>query len=335
MNSEDQFNQLARRDNELHALASRGRWRSLVIMILAFVPAPFLVMLTNDDRSLLGVIPVGIACVVATSYSWTKWQRRPEDAQFVAFVGLDRRRQWATYRSMRHGTEIDDPVVLTIIESIHHHLRRSLAVVVATILAIAAIAVALVEAAGNDVSFWVPAARDGGWRSHRRTSLGHQSSRHRHRPQPAALRQAPKLVSVARPRLPMPFGDLSARMGRRALAHRGLICPSSCNPYNPSPVDHVRARAGLGCGVALAQVRTVVCTRSGQLPHRRNHGLPGFVRVPEPGVHHNRRAALSRTFQIQRTTADIECLLNGALSQRPATAASRQRSKKSARRHRR
>lgn len=158
MNSEDQFNQLARRDNELHALASRGRWRSLVIMILAFVPAPFLVMLTNDDRSLLGVIPVGIACVVATSYSWTKWQRRPEDAQFVAFVGLDRRRQWATYRSMRHGTGIDDPVVLTIIESIHHHLRRSLAVVVATILAIAAIAVTLLEAAGNDVSLWLPAA---------------------------------------------------------------------------------------------------------------------------------------------------------------------------------
>jgi len=45
----DQFDQLARRDEELHALASRGRWRSLVIMILAFVPAPFLVMLTNDD----------------------------------------------------------------------------------------------------------------------------------------------------------------------------------------------------------------------------------------------------------------------------------------------
>jgi hypothetical protein len=49
MNSEDQFDQLARRDEELHALASRGRWRSLVIMILAFVPAPFLVMLPNDD----------------------------------------------------------------------------------------------------------------------------------------------------------------------------------------------------------------------------------------------------------------------------------------------
>jgi hypothetical protein len=157
MNSEEQFSKLARRDEELHALASRGRWRSLVIMILAFVPAPFLVMLTNDDRSLLGVIPVGIACVVAASYSWTKWQRRPEDTQFVAFVGLDRRRQWATYRSMRNGTGIDDPVVLTIIESIHHHLRRSVPAVVATIIVIAAMAVALLEAAGTGVSPWVPA----------------------------------------------------------------------------------------------------------------------------------------------------------------------------------
>ncbi|HEY0484047.1 MAG TPA: hypothetical protein VGD37_41295 [Kofleriaceae bacterium] len=157
MNSEEQFDQLARRDQELHALAARGRWRSLVIMILAFVPAPFLVMLTNDDRSLLGVIPVGIACVVATSYSWTKWQRRPEDTQFVAFVGLDRRRQWSTYRSMRYGTGIDDPVVLTIIESIHHHLRRSLPAVVATIVVVAAMAVALVEAAGNRTTLWEPA----------------------------------------------------------------------------------------------------------------------------------------------------------------------------------
>ena len=157
MSSEEQFDKLAKRDAELHALASRGRWRSLVIMVLGFEPAPFLVMLTNDDRSLLGVIPVGIACVVATCYSWTKWQRRPEDTQFVAFVGLDRRRQWATYRSMRYGTGIDDPVVLTIIESIHHHLGRSLPAVVATILLIAAMAAALVEAAGNDVSLWAPA----------------------------------------------------------------------------------------------------------------------------------------------------------------------------------
>jgi len=155
MDSEVQFDQLASRDEELRALASRGRRRSLLILILAFVPSPFLVMMTNDNRNLLSIIPVGIAFVVAISYSWTKWQRRPEDSQSVAFFGLDRRRQWATYRSMRAGTGIDDPVVLTILESIHHHLSRSVPAVVATMVVIAAMAVALVEAAGNDVSFWV------------------------------------------------------------------------------------------------------------------------------------------------------------------------------------
>jgi len=58
---------------------------------------------------------------------------------------------------MRYGTGIDDPVVLTIVESIHHHLRRSLPAVVATILVTAAMAAALVEAAGNGISFWAPA----------------------------------------------------------------------------------------------------------------------------------------------------------------------------------
>jgi hypothetical protein len=157
MDSEAQFDRLARRDEELRALTSRGRRRSLLIMVLAFVPSPFLVMLTNNDRSLLSLIPVGIACVVAISYSWTKWQRRPEDSQSIAFVGLDPRRQWATYRSMRDGTGINDPVVLTIVESIHHHLSRSVPAVVATMVAIAAMAVVLVEASGKGVSFWVPA----------------------------------------------------------------------------------------------------------------------------------------------------------------------------------
>ncbi len=157
MDSEERFDQLARRDEELRALASRGRRRSLLVMILAFVPSVFLVMETNDDYSLLGVIPVGIACIGTISYSWTKWQRRPEDSQSVAFVGLDRKRQWATYRSMRAGSGIDDPVVLVIVESIHHHLRRSVPVALATIVLIAAMAVALFEAAGNRVYFWVPA----------------------------------------------------------------------------------------------------------------------------------------------------------------------------------
>jgi hypothetical protein len=157
MDSEEQFEQLARRDQELRTLASRGRRRSLLMMVLAFVPSPFLVMATTGDRSSLSIIPVGIACVVAISYSWTKWQRRPEDSQSVAFVGLDRRRQWATYRSMRDGTGIADPVVLTIVESIHHHLSRSVPAVVATMVVIAAMVIALVKAAGSGVSLWVPA----------------------------------------------------------------------------------------------------------------------------------------------------------------------------------
>jgi hypothetical protein len=157
MDSEAQFDQLARRDEELRALTSRGRRRSLLIMILAFVPSPFLVMLTNNDRSMLSLIPIGIACIVAVSYSWNKWQRRPEDSQSVAFVGLDRKRRWATYRSMREGTRIDDPVVLTIVESIHHHLKGSVPAVVATMIVIAAMAIALIEVAANSVNFWLSA----------------------------------------------------------------------------------------------------------------------------------------------------------------------------------
>jgi len=157
MDSEKGFDLLARRDEELRTLASRGRRRSLLILTLAFAPSVFIVMVTNNDYSLIGVMPVGIAFLVAISYSWTKWWRRPEDSQSVAFVGLDLRRQWATFCSMRGGSGIDDPVVLIIVESIHHHLRRSVPAAVATVVVIAAMAVALVEVAGNGVSFWVPA----------------------------------------------------------------------------------------------------------------------------------------------------------------------------------
>ena len=158
MNSDTQFEQLARRDAELHSLASRGRRRSLLIMILACIPSPFLVMAANNDSSLAGLIPIGVAFAVGISYSWTKWQRRPEDSQSIAFVGLDRKRRWATYGSLLRGSRIDDPVVLTIVESIHHHLRRSVAAVVATIVVIAAATIALVEASGGTASPWLPAA---------------------------------------------------------------------------------------------------------------------------------------------------------------------------------
>jgi hypothetical protein len=106
----------------------------------------------------MSIIPLGITLVAAISYSWVKWRRRPEDSQSIAFVGLDRKRQWATYRSILRGNRIDDPVVLTIFESIHDHLRRSVAAVVATTVAIAVMARALVEASGADVSLWVPVA---------------------------------------------------------------------------------------------------------------------------------------------------------------------------------
>jgi hypothetical protein len=158
MGSEEQFDQLARRDAELSALASRGRRRSLSIMILAFVPISFVVMASNDDYSLASVIPLVVTFVGAISYSWAKWRRRPEDSQSVAFVGLDRKRQWATYRSLFRGSRIEDPVVLTIVESMHHHLRRSLAVVVATTVAIAVMGLVLVEVGSDGVSFWVPVA---------------------------------------------------------------------------------------------------------------------------------------------------------------------------------
>jgi hypothetical protein len=159
MDSEQQFEQLARRDTELRALATRGRRRSLLIMFLAYIPIPFvLIAITNNDHDLVGLIPLGVTFVVGISYSWTKWQRRPEDSQSVAFVGLDRKRRWATYRSMLRGSRIDDPVVLTIVESIHQHLRRSVVVVVATIVAIAVTTVVLVETGSDSVSPWIPAA---------------------------------------------------------------------------------------------------------------------------------------------------------------------------------
>jgi hypothetical protein len=63
----------------------------------------------------------------------------------VAFLGLDRRRRGATYRSMWRGSAIEDPVVLTIVESIDHHLHRSVWPVVAAIVAIAAMAIVLIE----------------------------------------------------------------------------------------------------------------------------------------------------------------------------------------------
>ena len=149
MDADEQFHRLARRDTELTTLAARGRRRTLAIMVLLCLPSPFIVMKLNDDSSLASLIPIGISCTGGLCYSWAKWRRRPEDSQSVAFVGLDRRRRAATYRSMWRGTAIEDPVVLTIVESIDHHLRRSVWPVIAAVVAVAAMTIALVAGGGG------------------------------------------------------------------------------------------------------------------------------------------------------------------------------------------
>jgi hypothetical protein len=118
-------------------------------MVVALVPLPFLLMFVNHDSASSGVIPIVVVGVVAVSYSWLKWQRRPEDTQSVAFMGLDRRTRWSTYRSIWRGRSIDDPVVLTMVETMHEHLRQRSALVVATLVAIAVATVALVELGGD------------------------------------------------------------------------------------------------------------------------------------------------------------------------------------------
>jgi hypothetical protein len=145
MDSEEQFDRLARRDSEVTALASRGRRRALAIMVLLYIPSPFVVMKMNKDASLASLIPIALACLGGISYSWAKWTRRPEDAQSIAFVGLDRRRRSETYRSMWRGHGIKDPVVLTIVESIDRHLRQSVWAVVVAVVAVAAMTILLIE----------------------------------------------------------------------------------------------------------------------------------------------------------------------------------------------
>ena len=88
MDSDEQFDRLARRDTELTALAVRGRRRTLELMVLMYLPAPFIVMKLNNDASLVSLIPIAIACLTGTSYSWAKWRRRPEDSQSMNRVGV-------------------------------------------------------------------------------------------------------------------------------------------------------------------------------------------------------------------------------------------------------
>jgi hypothetical protein len=147
---DEQFDRLARRDAEVTELTRRGRRRTLAAMVVLCVPLPFVVMWSNHDSSLVAVLPVVLGCVVGISSSWSKWRRRPEDAQSVAFLGLHRTARGATYRSLWRGSAIDDPVVLTIVESIDRHLRQSVGLVVATVVTAAALAVLLVRMGGAE-----------------------------------------------------------------------------------------------------------------------------------------------------------------------------------------
>ena len=160
MKPEDSFARLARRDAELHELAVRGRRRSLRLMLLGFVPAPFLVMYLNHDSSLSAVFPILIVCVVSGTYSWRKWQQRPEDTQSIAFMGLDRRTRWSTYRSILRGRSIQDPVVFTMIETMHEHVRHAWAMVVLTIVAVATSTIVLIQVGGGGAA-WVSIAIGG------------------------------------------------------------------------------------------------------------------------------------------------------------------------------
>jgi hypothetical protein len=123
-------------------------------MLLGFVPAPFLVMFLNHDSSVSALTPILIVCVVSGVYSWRKWQNRPEDTQSIAFMGLDRRTRWSTYQSILQGRRIEDPVVVTMIEAMHQHLRQRIAVVIMAIVAIAAPAIVLIQVGGGGAA-WV------------------------------------------------------------------------------------------------------------------------------------------------------------------------------------
>jgi hypothetical protein len=142
--------QLGSREVELARIAARGRRRSLAIMLITCVPIPFVVGWINDDMSLVAMIPF-VSLVGGISYSWSKWTRRPEDSQSVAFAGLSRDQRGIAYRSLISGRAIQDPVVLTIVDSMHQHVVRTgwSAILAASGLAVAAIGLMSVGGAGT------------------------------------------------------------------------------------------------------------------------------------------------------------------------------------------
>jgi hypothetical protein len=156
---EDSFERLTQRDKEFSEASARGRRRALALMGGALLPVLGAVALENRGDAITALIPVVLVSIGGVSYSWSKWRTRPEDSQSIAFVGLDRSRRRETYRSLWHGKPVSDPVVLTILESMHEHVGRSLPMATVAVAAVAGCGVALVRASGSDVSLlWVALA---------------------------------------------------------------------------------------------------------------------------------------------------------------------------------
>lgn len=158
MTTDDTFARLAERDTELHQIAARGRRRGLVLIVVLLSIVTALNVLINREQLAVQLAVFIPTCVASVSYSWTKWRRHPEDAQSIAFLGLDRDRRRAAYRSLRTGSAIDDPVVLTMIESMHEHQRRTCVLMIAATVAVGASAVALAAASGDPVAAIVAVA---------------------------------------------------------------------------------------------------------------------------------------------------------------------------------
>lgn len=138
MASTESFNRLAQRDSELAALAARGRRRALALMIAVSAVLVLVIAKINGQAGVVGVMPVVLGCYGGIAYSWSKWRRHPEDTQVIAFVGLSRTQRREAYASVRRSRPINDPVVRTVVEAMHHHVQRSIWVGVAFTCVIAA-----------------------------------------------------------------------------------------------------------------------------------------------------------------------------------------------------
>jgi DNA-binding PadR family transcriptional regulator len=149
--------QLGTRELELAAIAARGRRRSLAIMVLACIPMPFIVGWLNHDMSLVAMVPF-VSLVGGISYSWSKWMRRPEDSQSIAFAGLPRSQRRVAYRSLRTLRPIEDPIVLTIVDSMQQHVQRTGWSAAITVAGVSAVTIALIVIGGAGAGAWPASA---------------------------------------------------------------------------------------------------------------------------------------------------------------------------------